>query len=123
MTTPKRQPAHILAHIAELKEAGLRQAKAHTCPRCSAECLRGDDHDKSAMVAVVDLAPLDHVSEMVAVLAGLATYTVTAATGKAAKPNALELNYRDVDQWSTTERRGPVLKQHRCARRKKETLW
>ena len=113
--------AKIAAEVA--KEAGLRTAKPTLCPKCGAECLRGDDGDKIALTATVDPEPLDRVGEMVAHFDGRWTYDLVPMTGKTAKDGARELHHRM--PWHRGSERvfGQVVADHVCKENKKCSLW
>lgn len=66
-----------------------RGAKEYRCPKCYQICFRGLDDDKCAGVAVVDTRAVGPMGELVALLAGRATYSLRRAGGR------LELDYRD----------------------------
>lgn len=97
---------------AEIVEAGLRQCKPYVCPRCRAQCLRGDDHDRCALVATVDTAPVDALGEVMAILSGLATFTIEPTRGMNSKPDVFELFHRSWWHYATHDH--PILVEHRC---------
>jgi hypothetical protein len=88
--------------IAKRVEASRRQAKSTTCPKCHAEILKGDDHDRVAAVASVDPAPVDELHEVVGLLMGRSSYELDHG----------ELHYRETWHYS---RRVTVVLEHRCA--------
>jgi hypothetical protein len=99
---------------AEIVEADLRACRPHKC-RCSAPCLRGDDHDRCAQVATVDVQPIDALDEAVAHATGRNTYNIVECTGKLAKPGTYQLHYRET--WHRASLADPILIEHRCTER------
>jgi hypothetical protein len=100
-------------------ETNLRNAKPHICPRCRAECLKGDDDDRIALTAVVDVEPIDHVGEMFAILDGRCTYDLVPHGFGGTR----RLYSRNWLQWCRAERKYPVHADHRCRPAQKVTLW
>lgn len=113
---PALRNAYEARRIAELVEAGQRVAKRHTCRKCDAECLRGDDHDTMSIKVVVDVAPVDRLGEALAIVAGLRTYDIGPQTGKTARPGAFVLYIREPWHYGCAARKYPVLVEHRCER-------
>lgn len=112
----KRLPRVLLD---ELAETSRRAARAETCPRCGADVLRGDDHDKVAMRATVDADPVDDAAEMVAVIEGRPTYDLLPVGGKA---RGLALHYREPWHYLTgRDYGGGVHVAHRCTKGSNET--
>lgn len=76
MTT--RMPDHVVRHLitqGRLDSDGVgRRARLRACRRCGQFTATGLDHDRVAMRAIVDLAPLNPAGELVALLTGRRTY-------------------------------------------------
>ncbi|GII63561.1 hypothetical protein Skr01_36460 [Sphaerisporangium krabiense] len=84
----------------------LRTAGARQCA-CGATVLAGLDADRAAMNAVVDLAPVDEMGEVIAIAQGRATYDLVGDSRRK------ELEYRY--EWNIrAKRRYPVLVAHKC---------
>lgn len=82
----------------------IRRAAATECGTCWAQTLTGVDADTAALRAVVDNWPLTRTGELLAVVAGRATYSLD-LTGA--------LHRRD--RWSIRRQpRQPVYAEHRC---------
>lgn len=85
---------------------GRRRAQATICGRCGAPTITGPDDDRAALIAAVDPDVLTRTGELLAVVAGWATYE----------------HDRDGGLWKRDPRRlrssatGHVHPSHRCAR-------
>lgn len=84
MTT--RMPDHVVRHLIaqghlDTDSVG-RRARLRTCHDCGHLVVTGLDHDRTALRATVDLAPLNPAGELTALLAGRRTY-VLGFTGSA----------------------------------------
>ncbi len=97
----------------EMVEAGLRSARPYVC-KCGAQCLRGDDHDKSAMMVTVDVEPIDRIGEVLTIIYGYATYDIAPAMGKNIKAGTYHLHHRQSWHYMNPLRTYPVLRQHVC---------
>lgn len=97
----------IPAWVARRHGDTFRNAGRHPCPRCKAPILSGLDDDTAARSVHADPTPINPVGEALALLAGRATFDLTAAGGKR------QLWRRD--EWHISGRRKfPVLPEHRC---------
>jgi len=96
-----------------MAEAGLRQAKPTKCARCGADTLTGDDDDKCAFHATVDIEPTDRLGEVFARIERISTYDIRPSRGRSAKPGTFELysRYGRYGHWDV-----PVLIHHVCNR-------
>jgi len=84
-----------------------RGARGGTCPRCKCYVITGLDHDDCALPAVVDDTEINHMSELLARLRGVATFDFTQYGG------TWELRYR-YPVHIKAEREFPVLVAHVC---------
>jgi hypothetical protein len=66
-----------------------RSARSTSCRKCGAPVMVGLDNDSCAMTAVVDTYPLSAAGEVVALLSGRVTYSLTWAAKR------YEIDYRD----------------------------
>lgn len=101
--------------VAQLVEGNARAARNAVCQRCGADVLKGDDHDRVALVVTVDPEPITLDDELLDVLDGRATFTLERMRGKEARPGAVALHHRD--EWqltSTRPLRGTLHREHRC---------
>lgn len=83
-----------------------RTVRAGICRRCGSSVLRGLDNDRAALPATVDPTPISAIGEVVAILAGAATYDITLGSRRA------ELHRRN--RWHIPRRDNPVLADHHC---------
>jgi hypothetical protein len=104
---------HEAQHLAEIVEAGARSARNVDCPRCGSPCIRGDDDDRSAIVALVDAEPIDLVGEMLAIFKGLHTFDLMPARGKA-KRGAFNLWHREPWNVHSAKQVHPIYVDHVC---------
>jgi len=81
-----------------------RQAKPTNCNRCGAQTLTGDDHDQVAAQVTVDPTPVDHLTEIVAILTGSYSYDLIAGA----------LHYRNPHDHARHPSPHPVLLRHTC---------
>ncbi|MFK5257405.1 hypothetical protein [Propionibacterium freudenreichii] len=116
-STPRRAPVkdpagHTLATLKTLvKRATTRGVTANRCRRCHAPILTGVDADECGWHRAVDWTPLDQNGELLALLAGRPTFTITlqpAGNPKLTKRTAIAI------------KRGPgvalhdIVPEHRC---------
>ena len=110
----KRRNAYEARHFAEIIEQGKRTVRKHTCRHCNALCLRGQDDDRCAYTATVDITPISLTDEMEVLLHGLSTYDIAPATGPNSVRGTYVLYFRDHYHYQTAERKYPVLAEHCC---------
>jgi hypothetical protein len=96
-------PAWLLA-----KQGGiLRTAHLSQCPKCRAPILRGLDAERAALLATVDIKPIDEIGEVIALTQGRHTYDLVGSRDRK------ELEYRY--EWNIkSKRRYPVHAAHKC---------
>ncbi len=56
-----------------------RTVREHRCPQCRADVLVGYDNDVAALGAIADAQPVTYRDELLAVIAGLASYQLIGA--------------------------------------------
>lgn len=89
-----------------------RKAAARLCPLCRRPMMVGLDADTAAFTAKCSPEPLNATGELLALMAGLRTYSISWLG------NAYVIDFRDVDRikWSPpgSNSRDDVLAEHRC---------
>jgi hypothetical protein len=71
--------------------------------------LVGDDDDRCAMTATVDPAPVTQLAEVIALLAGCASYELI-RHGK----HRVEIHHRDEWRVHSERQNKPIVLEHRC---------
>ena len=92
----RRPPLEVL-----LRVRGVRRGN---CRHCGARVYRGLDDDRIAMEAIVDIHPVDYLTEVTALLSGRHSYDLVRD----------RLYFRESVHYKNAARKYPVLISHRC---------
>lgn len=88
-----------------------RAAKLGKCPDCRAAVMHGLDGDRAAAAVMTTPYEIDRVGEVIAILLGLHTFTLTQTAG----PKRMVWNIDPRNPWAIAAgQRTPLVAEHRC---------